>query len=199
MKRTALLVLCTIFITPSLARADDAAKFEIGAQGGPAFTNFQVSSPLTSQVSNPNGWVGGLYLELGFPFLTLRPEANYVTKGFQLNNVAKVENHYFEVPVLLKFNPFGNFLVSPFLLVGVAWSWYLNSDVTLLGGTTGYTNSADRPDFTGVAAAGAEVNLTEHFILSAQLRYNLGLRTIDNTNNVKTRAWYALAGLGVPF
>jgi len=71
-------------------------------------------------------------------------------------------------------NPFGEFVVSPFIVLGPSWSTRLSSDVKLLGTTTTFNNSNDDWDIAGVAGAGVEFNVAENLGLNVQGRYNFG-------------------------
>ena len=143
-----------------------------------------------------NGYLAGVFFELGIWALTLRPEANFVEKGYRFNGVAEVKHRYLEIPVLLKFNPFNDAVVSPFIVVGPSWSKHLNEKVTLLGTTTTYNDHADRWDAAGVAGAGIEFNLSEKVGLSVQGRYNFGMRDLDDTaTEIRSRGLYAIGGL----
>ncbi|MGZ3741492.1 MAG: outer membrane beta-barrel protein, partial [Bdellovibrionota bacterium] len=134
--------------------------------------------------------------EFGLWSITLRPELNYVTKSYTVANVADVKNHFIEVPVFLKFNPLGSFPVSPFILVGPQWSKQTSADVTTVAGATSYTNTATGWDIAAVAGLGVELNVMGSVGLEVQGRYAYGFRNIDSTSaEVKTRAFYALAGL----
>ncbi len=174
-------------------------KIALGAQGGLTFPNFKVknNSP-ANQYSNKNGWLAGVYAEIGLWSITLRPELNYVTKSFTIANVAEVKNHYVEIPLLVKINPLADMVVSPFILFGPQWSKQTSADVTVLGSTTSYTNTADQWDLAGVAGLGLEFNVSEHVGINLQGRYAYGFRNIDSsTTEVKTRCFYALGGLAI--
>jgi len=186
-----ILVICGL--APGVAQA----KVALGVQGGLTFPDYHFTntSP-AAQYGNKNGWLGGVFGEFGLWVITLRPELNYVTKPFSVANVADVKNHFIEVPVLLKFNPLGGFLVSPFILVGPQWSKQTSADVTTVAGATSYTNTATGWDIAAVAGLGVELNVLGSVGLEVQGRYAYGFRNIDSTSaEVKTRAFYALAGL----
>jgi hypothetical protein len=121
---------------PLAAHAEDG-KFAIGAQGGITFPDFHVKDQTLNQIyGNKNGWLGGIYLEFGLWSITLRPELNYVEKGYTVANTAEVKNQYLEVPVLLKISPLGQAAFSPFLVIGPQWSKQIGETVTTLGTTT---------------------------------------------------------------
>ena len=173
------------------------AKIALGVQGGLTFPNYQFknTSP-AAQYGNKDGWLGGFFGEIGFSSLTLRPELNYVTKTYTVAGIADVKNHYLEIPVFLKFNPLGDFVVSPFVLVGPQWSKQIRTEVTTVGSTTTFTNTADDWDLAAVAGLGVEFNILPIVVFSVQGRYAYGFRDIDRSSvEMKTRAFYALAGL----
>lgn len=178
------------------AHAEDG-KFAFGPQGGLVYPNYSASNlPAGSQLDDNSGYLAGVFFEFGLWTVTLRPELNYVVKGYTLSSTAEVEHKYLEIPVLLKVNPFGDFVVSPFLVLGPSWSYHLESDVKLLGSTTTYDNRTDNWDIAGVAGAGVEFNVSENIGMNVQGRYNFGFRDIDDTSaEVRSRGLYALAGL----
>jgi opacity protein-like surface antigen len=187
-------------ITAQVARAEDG-KFAFGPQGGLVFSDYSVdNAPFGNDYDSDNGFLAGLFMEFGVWTVTLRPEVNYVEKKFTVANTAEVTSKYLEIPVLLKVNPFADFVVSPFIVIGPSWSNHLKSDVKLLGSTATYNDTADDWDLAGVGGVGVEFNVAENVSLSVQGRYNFGLRDIDESNaEVKSRGIYALGGLGFQF
>ena len=174
-------------------------KVAMGVQGGLTFPefNFKNTSP-SSQYSNSDGWLGGVFGEFGIWTITLRPELNYVVKPYTVANIAKVKNHSIEIPVLVKVNPLSGFIVSPFFLVGPQWSKQIRSEVTTLGSTTTFSDTANRWDLAGLVGVGLEFNVAENIALNLQGRYALGFRDIDSSAiEMKTRSFYALAGISV--
>ncbi|MGZ3694131.1 MAG: porin family protein [Bdellovibrionota bacterium] len=170
-------------------------KFTMGPQGGMVWPNWSTKNSTVNR-ENKNGYMAGIFLEAGVWALTLRPEINYVEKGYTVSNVAEVKHHFLEIPVLLKFNPFAAGVVSPFIVIGPSWSKHLNTKTTVLGSTTTFNDNIDRWDVAGVAGAGIEFNLSEHVGLQLQARYNFGFRDIDSsTAEVKSRGLYGMGGL----
>ncbi len=190
-------LLLALILLPSLAFAE--GKAALGVQGGATFSDFHVKNgSFASQYGSKDGWLLGVYGEIGVWTLTFRPEINYVTKGYTVANMAEVNNRYVEIPLLLKFNPFGRFFLSPFIVVGPQWSYHLNSDVTLANATIAYNNSVVKSDISGVAGLGLEFNVSERIGANVQGRYGFGLRDVDeSTTEVRTRAFYAIVGLSV--
>jgi opacity protein-like surface antigen len=158
------------------------------------------NAPFGRDYDGDNGFLAGLFMEFGVWTVTLRPEVNYVEKKFTVANTAEVTSKYLEIPVLLKVNPFADSVVSPFILLGPSWSNHLESDVTTIGGTASYNDTADRWDIAGVAGLGIEFNVAENMSLNLQGRYNFGFRDLDESEaEVKSRGIYALGGLGFHF
>jgi outer membrane protein W len=182
------------------AHADEAdsgtGRFALGPQGGIVFPNWSFKNT-TVNTENDNGYMAGLFLEMGVWALTLRPEVNYVEKGYTVTNVAEVKHRYLEIPVLLKFNPFDASVVSPFILIGPSWSKHLSEKTTAINGASAtYTDHADKWDLAGVAGAGIEFNLSEHVGLQLQARYNFGFRDLDSSaTEIRSRGLYGMGGL----
>jgi hypothetical protein len=190
-------LLLALAISPLSARAE--GKVAIGPQGGWTFPDFHVKdSTLSGLYKNKNGWMAGLFLEFGVWAVTLRPEINYVTKGYTVANVADVENRYLEVPVLLKINPLSGFAVSPFLVVGPQWTKQISDRVTPVAGVASYVNTATDWDISGVAGLGVDINFSQHLALQLQGRYSYGFRNVNTTNTeINERGFYAIGGLSV--
>lgn len=184
---------------PLMSRADEGVggRFAFGPQGGLTFPGFHVkNSTISGLYGNKNGWAGGLFLEFGLWTITLRPELNYVTKGYTVGNSVEVRNRYVEVPVLVKINPFSDFVVSPFIVVGPQWSKQVSADVTVSGATTSYNNTATNWDVSAVAGLGLEFNVSDSVGISVQGRYSYGFRDVDSsTTEVHERGFYALGGV----
>lgn len=179
----------------AMAAESGDGRFAFGPQGGAVWPNFSFKNSSVNK-DNVNGYLAGAFVELGIWAITLRPEVNYVEKGYRLNGVAEVKHHYLEIPVLLKFNPFNDAVVSPFIVVGPSWSKHLDSKVTLLGATTTYNDTVDRWDVAGVGGAGIEFNLSEHVGINLQARYNFGFRDLDSSaTEIRSRGLYGMGGL----
>jgi opacity protein-like surface antigen len=202
--KKALFSLIAVFTLATTAYAEEGAgsgKFAIGPQGGLVFSDYSVeNAPLGRNYDSDNGFIAGVFFEMGIWAVTLRPEVNYVEKSYTVARTAEVTQKWLEIPVLVKVNPFADFVVSPFILLGPQWSNQLSSDVKLLGATTTFSNTADEWDLSGVLGAGVEFNVSENVSLNVQGRYNFGLRDIDSGGaEVKSRDIYALAGVGFTF
>lgn len=189
-------VLLALLACPVATRAEEG-KFAIGAQGGLTFPEFHVKdTTVRSLYGNKNGWLGGIFLEFGLWSITLRPELNYVTKGYTVAGVAEVKNQYLEVPVLLKISPLGKSVLSPFLVLGPQWSKQIGETVTTVVGVTTYNNTVTEWDISGVAGLGLEIDLSDNVGLNVQGRYSYGFRNVNTTAvDIRNRGFYALAGM----
>jgi hypothetical protein len=196
MKSGKIAVALALLLSPILARAE--GKFAIGPQGGLTFPNFKVNndSTLSGLYGNRSGWLGGIFLEFGVWSIVIRPEANYVQKGYSVGSV-NVDNHYIELPALVKINPLGSLPVSPFIVLGPQWSKQVGDSVSY-GNTTVFTNTNDRWDISAVGGVGIDINFSERFAFELQGRYSYGFRNVSNTTTeVKMRDFYAIAGLSI--
>jgi hypothetical protein len=190
-------VAMVLALSPLAARADNS-KFAVGPQGGLTFPSFHVASDsptFGTAYDKKTGWLGGVFFEFGVWSTTLRPEVNYVQKGFTSGGVT-VANHYVEIPLLVKFNPFGDFAVSPFIVLGPQWSKQVGDSISN-SGTTIYTNNTGSSwDVSAVGGVGFDVNFSDHLAFELQGRYSYGFHNLSNsTTNVKARDFYTIAGL----
>ena len=191
-------VALVLLLSPLAARAE--GKVAIGAQGGLTFPDFHVKDNATAAAlyDNKNGWLGGLYLEFGVWSITLRPEVNYVEKGYTVAGLTEVKNRYIEVPVLVKINPIADAVISPFLVLGPQWSTQVSEKISPVGAgvSTSYTNNITNWDISAVAGLGLEVNISEHVGFNVQGRYSYGFRDVDaSAIDMRNRTIYALVGL----
>lgn len=175
-----------------------SGKVAVGVQGGPTFAEFhERNTGAGVTFDGKTGWMGGLFFEFGIWTITLRPEVNYVRKEYSVGNFADIETERLELNALLKFNPLGPGVVSPFLLIGPQWSNHLDTKVTnRAGATVASVATGNKWDLAGVGAVGIDFNFSESFALGAQGRYVFGFRDLDDsTVELKTRDVQALLSL----
>lgn len=199
MKKTLLITMLAAVLSAPGAMADEAGdgKIAFGPQGGYVWPRLSINRP-NANTENDNGFLAGAFLEFGVWVLTIRPEVNYVEKGYTVANTAEVTHKYLEIPALVKINPFGEFVVSPFLVFGPSWSKHLGSKTRLLGTTTSYNDNTDQWDAAGVAGAGIEFNVAENLGINVQGRYNFGIRDLDSSaNEVRSRGLYGIVGVSI--
>lgn len=187
--------------TPTAQAVDNVSggdgKFAFGLQGGATFPDFRVTNNTVSNAfDGKTGWLAGAYLEFGVWTITLRPEFNYVQKGYTVANLAEVKNRYLEIPVLLKFNPIAAAGFSPFIVLGPQWSKRISSSTSAIGASTTFSDTTDTWDIAAVGGLGVEFNFSENVAFNIQGRYNYGFRDQDTgVGSIKSRGFYALAGL----
>lgn len=188
--------------TNAIADGDDG-KIAFGPQGGIVFNDFDFDNQVPGRtVDNEIGWLAGAFVEFGLWAITLRPEVNYVVKKYEIANTADVEHRYLEIPVLLKFNPLADSVVSPFIVLGPSWSKHLSTETEYISGVrvSGNLDNIDRWDVAGVAGLGIEFNVAENVGLNLQGRYNFGFRDLDSgTQEVRSRGIYALGGVSIQY
>lgn len=193
-----------LLAAPLAAKADEVestdGKIAMGFQGGITVPEFKVkNSSLSNTYQRKDGWTAGVFFEFGIWTITLRPEVNYTRKGWTIANVADVENEYMDLAALVKFSPFGDGVVSPYILVGPQWSKQLKSDISSRAGATRiYVDTTDEWDLAAVGAIGLDFNLSEYIALGLQGRYIFGFRDVDSSaTEVRQRAFHALANLTI--
>lgn len=184
------------------AMAEDASptsgKVAMGLQGGLTFAEYHERNTGAGYTfDGKTGWMGGVFFEFGLWTITLRPEVNYVEKKYSVGNLADVKTNRLELNALLKFNPLGPGVISPFLLLGPQWSNHLDSTVTNRAGATVATvRTGNQWDLAAVGGLGIDFNLAESIALGAQGRYVFGFRDLDDsTVELKTRDVQALLSL----
>ena len=189
--------------TAAMAETAGEGKIAFGAQGGVVFTNFKTNGAPSGQTfDNVNGFLGGAFLEFGAFAITLRPEINYVRTGSDISvggvKVAGYKNNYLEIPLLVKINPFGKSVVSPFIVVGPSWSKHLSTSSEVLGANLPNINYEGRNFWSGVAGVGVEFNIADNIAMNVQGRYNFGLSNQSNNDTeVKSRSIYGIAGISI--
>jgi hypothetical protein len=188
--------------TGAPALAEDAnptaGKIAMGLQGGLTFAEFHERNTGAGYAfDGKTGWMGGIFMEFGLWTITLRPEVNYVEKKYSVGNLADVKTNRLELNALLKFNPLGPGLISPFLLLGPQWSNHLETTISNRAGATVATlNTGNNWDLAAVGGLGIDFNLAESIALGAQGRYVFGFRDLDDsTVELKTRDVQALLSL----
>jgi len=199
---SALFLSLVFFTSPVPSKAEEVSgtdgKVAVGLQGGITIPDFKVSnSSISNTWERKDGWIGGIFFEFGIWTITVRPEVNYVRKGYTIARVTEVKNDYVQLAALLKFNPFGAGVFSPYILLGPQWSKQVKTEVTpAAGSTVVFNNTADNWDIAAVGGLGFEFNVSEYIALGLQGRYVFGFRDIDtSTTEVKQRDFEALANI----
>lgn len=190
--------LALVFLTASLSQA----QVGFGIKGGVNFANVGgADAPPNSKTLT--GFAAGGYLEISLPMLfTIQPEVLYSQKGFTadenfLGTNVKVTGslNYLEIPVLLKYSlPVP--VVKPSLYAGPAMGILLSAKGK--AEAAGQSQEEDiksqtaNTDFGLVLGASANVA-----IINVDVRYTLGLTTIDKNGTTKgyNRVWSIMVGI----
>jgi hypothetical protein len=184
------------FASTALGDTNDGNMGGFGLHGGLTFNNFDVtSSGLEGAKDNKTGWIGGIHLE-GFShdIVAFRVEANYERNSFSLANVGTINYNYLQIPLLVKITPFVG-PVGIFVEAGAAAAIHLSTSVDAGGTDVTYNTNSASWNFSAIAGLGVNLKLTDHFLVEAEGRYDLGLTNVsDNTDNVKIRDIQAIVG-----
>ncbi len=201
MKRVLLLVgvLCIAAALP--ASAELLPSF--GLKAGANFSNVNLDD---LESSNRTGLVGGLFVVLPWPGLTLQGEVLYTTKGFKEGTMTSREEfdfrmHDIQVPVLVKV-PLPIPAVSPSLYVGPALSVRVKGEVQDEDGD--WVDIKDDLKSTSWSLVfGADLTIMRTVVLD--FRYDLGLSALSDTplaanvtdvgKDIKDRTFTVMAGV----
>jgi hypothetical protein len=187
-------------------------RMTIGAKGGLALSSL-AGSGAPSEIERSTGAAVGVFLRFdATSTISLQPELLFVPKGasfqgswFRLPTSGELMLTYIEVPVLLRVGlPVNVAGLVPVLFAGPAVSF--NRSAKARSSALGLDRERDVEDetkdldFGAVAGAGLDYRFLGG-VLSLDLRYNLGLVTLDDSGNgedVKNRAFMGMIGFGIP-
>lgn len=190
-----------VFALVVLLAGTSQAQVGFGLTGGVNFSTVG-GADAGSNLKSLTGFAGGVYLDLGVPFLiSVQPEVLYSMKGFSADEVVIVSGtpynvkttahfNYIEVPVLIKYTlPVP--VIKPALFAGPSLGILLNAKVKaeLAGFPTSETDiksSTSSTDFGLVFGASAHIA-----IITVSARYTMGLTTLDKqgTGKAYNRVW----------
>jgi hypothetical protein len=181
-------------------------RLTAGAKGGLALASL-AGTNAPSAMERSTGAAAGVFLRLdATPTISLQPELLFVPKGasFQGPTGWELVLTYIELPLLLRVGlPMNDAGLKPVLFAGPAISFNRSSRARLtLDFDREHDVDVDTKDLDFGAVAGA--GLDYRFLggaLSLDLRYNLGLVTLDasgNGDDVKNRAFMFMMGFGIP-
>jgi len=127
MKFKALALVLALATVGMAQAADPTNTFSLGLEAGANFSSLvgsDVSSTISSSLTNKLGFVGGAFLSLNFgSSFAIRPEVLYEQKGAAISGTSTTaELDYIEVPVLLKLS-LGTPVVNPANLIGPSFSF----------------------------------------------------------------------------
>ena len=182
MKKTKLILSMALLLTAGHLYAQ---SFQLGIKGGGNLSTFLGSTNSQyGSYSTQAGWNAGAFVNfwLGNHF-AIAPEVLYTTEGARVklttssdNNNVYINNQlnlrYVSIPVMAKYRFTGGFFIEagPEVNINVSSSNWDNQSVKNL------TKGAE-------VAAGAGIGYQSPIGLGIDLRYNVGLTTVDNTSN----------------
>jgi opacity protein-like surface antigen len=199
---------CIFVALAVLAVPADAQKVSVGLKAGPNFVT--LAGDGVSDVESFARMIGGgfMVVQLGNNF-AFQPELLYAQKGgkeVDADEIMKLKLDYIEVPLLLRAFPTmtGRFL--PHLLAGPTVAYNSNCDAEIT--EAGVATTVDCDDLLplkdwdlGVALGGGVDMAVGKAFLVLDLRYTLGLTSIDDDSNpsdIKHRAFSIMAGFRYP-
>lgn len=192
-----------------------SAQMSLGISAGYVSANFvgddvDELDPESVSGFSLGGWLG---IPLGGRF-SVSPGAFYVQKGASADEpgtgTLAFDIAYLEIPVLLSVRLTSDDSNVGFsLFAGPAVGFEASCDVSLSDGTETFSASCDDADFAdrqsldvgALAGAGVQFPLGERLDLMLSGGIDMGLRTLDTSDNpddVKNRAFFGSAGVVIP-
>jgi hypothetical protein len=203
-------------ITPRLgAQLTPSLPIRFGFEGGANLTH--VAGTQVSDISNRNGWIGGVTLELPLPNAwSFETGALYALKGWtrvepQTGDQAVAKLDYLEIPALLRYDFRNPSPITPFVGGGASLSFRSGCGLSATSAATGATQDVScaqveqsdsqfgfhNVDWGALVAGGVAADLGRSR-LTLQARYEYGLTDLQKNNNAHSRAIALTAGLSWP-
>jgi len=197
------------------AQLAPSLPIRFGVEGGANLTH--VSGTQVSDISNRNGWIGGVTLELPLPNQwSFETGALYALKGWtrvepQTGDRAVVKLDYLQIPALLRYDFRNASPITPFVGAGASLSFRSQCGLSATTATTGETQDVScaeveqansqfgfhSVDWGALFAGGVAADLGRSR-LTLQARYEYGLTDVQKNNNAHSRALALTAGLSWP-
>jgi hypothetical protein len=188
----------------------------VGVVAGASFA--KVDGQGLSQISNRDGALGGLTLGVGLAGgWSLQTGALYSMKGWThrepgTGDGADVDIDYVELPALLRYDFSNASPVTPYLEGGAGFSIRSACKLVLVDGASGATQGTSCDDAerlsggsigfhsfdTGVLGGGGVSVQLGRTALTASLRYEAGLMSVEKTSNSKSRVLTFAVGISRP-
>lgn len=174
----------------------------IGWKAGVVFASASSDNPSLGNTGGRLGFTGGLLVDYAFSWtLSLQLEVDFSQKGYSVDGPetdAEVKVDYWEIPLLLKVrkptpgaecNDFCSVLrpyavVGPFVAVENKCRVEGTVDGTSVDGACRGGTDGDYGDYGLVLGAGVEMGGDRFGWLAIELRYSLGLYTIDGSVDI---------------
>jgi hypothetical protein len=191
-----------------LMAAPLSAQTTIGIKGGINVADVSTNvEDISGLVESKTGFVGGGFVTFGLgTIFAVQPELLYSQKGFKAEEngaTAQLNTNYIEIPVLLKAQ-LKLAMLRPAVYAGPVVSFETGCDLDVIGITfdcdadEGFS-SRKTTDWGAVFGANLDFFLGPVTLL-VDGRYQLGLTNLaddpEGTEEVKTRTWQFMAGIG---
>jgi hypothetical protein len=195
----AAVVVCLGFAGMSDAQAQGLT---IGAQGGYNYAQLSDVPTEISDVGDKGSFVVGAFLDIQFhKTLFLGLEANYVEFKSEVTDISgtgEIQQAYIQAPVYLGARLLTG-MFQPVVYGGATANVEATCDLDSGAGAVDCaTEGLDTKSVTWNAVFGGGLNIAlPMIVLSADLRYNLGLSEVAEDDDTKWNSWMALVGVGI--
>ena len=204
MKRALLTAALAIGI--GLAGTSDAQAqgLTLGVQGGYNYAQLSDVPTSISEVGDKGGLVLGAFVDLSLgEMLFLGLEGNYVEMKSDVTEIAGTslfKQNYIQIPAVLGVRLLRG-MIEPVLYAGGAAAFETKCEIEPEGlsaaDCSDPLNGVDTKSAIWSAVFGGGVNVAVGpVIVNGDLRYNLGLTKISDTDDSKWNHWMALVGVG---
>ena len=200
-----ILTLATLLAASGMARAQpsyehgSAAPVALGVQAGMGIVWFggEDASSDVYKTSNNKGFTAGAFATFALaPWLSVQPEILFTVKGPKSELTAVMQQgeyrlSYLEAPLLARIAPYRFRRLQPYLLAGPAIAFLLTCQFESMGEAEDCKQNGREIDFILVGAAGVSVALPWPGAVALEIRYDHGLRKVDDSNfqqDTKNRA-----------
>lgn len=160
----------------------DQPKTAFGIKGGLNLSSINLKDPQATY-DGRTGYHAGVFLNSRFDKLAFQPELLLYTQNGEIESIvfgtAQESFTYLTVPVLLKFYPVGGLNIHAGPQFGFLLDGERKYDTVFGGGTEDITESYKSNDVAISAGAGYDFG----FGLSVDLRYNIGVKDLNNVAN----------------
>jgi len=166
---------------------------ELGLRGGVSVATASLDISETFSKSNRTGFTGGVFANFDLGLLGLQVAGQYTQAGVTLDFGGVVDDlsiDYLEIPAVVKLGiPLA--MLKPSLFAGAALGFNTSCD------NAGVDCGADVKSTDWKGIVGADVALYLGSIsLWADGRYNFGLASVSEVDQLKNRNWLFQAGIG---
>ncbi len=174
--------------------AVSAQNITLGVKAGYSLADLSDVQDITQQ----GAFAGGGFVSIGLGNMFLAVEALYAQRKVESSGVATFTQDFVEIPATLGKRLAGG-LVQPKIYLGAAAAFESKCSVDAIAMPLGVGDCAalDTKSAVWSAVFGGGLDLSLGLIvITTDVRYNLGLTTINDSTDAKWNTWMLLAGLG---